>query len=161
MAMQQPANTPFDLDLSLERNKAALIAVLCDIQEHYRYLPEDVLRELSRKLDKPLIDIYRVATFYKLFSLEKRGRHQLKVCTGTACHVRGSEELVEEISRDLCVCRGETSADGEYSLVTVNCLGACALGPLVEVDGEYHGNITKKSLKAILDKLKAGKNKDR
>ncbi len=160
MARKQPAKGPFNLDLSLERNKGALIAILYDIQEHYRYLPEDVLKELAQKIGKPLIEIYRVATFYKLFSLKQRGRHQLKVCTGTACHVRGSERLVEEISKSLCVCRGETSADGEYSLDTVNCLGACALGPLVEVDGEYHGNTTPQSLKTILEKLKSGENKE-
>ncbi|MBS4023055.1 MAG: NAD(P)H-dependent oxidoreductase subunit E [Dethiobacter sp.] len=147
---------PLDLDLVISDNKQRIIAILYEIQKHYRYLPEDVLRELSVKINKPPIEIYRIATFYKLFSLKKKGRHQVTVCTGTACHVRGSEQLVEDIAGSLCVCRGETSADGEYSLTTVNCLGACARGPLVEVDGEYHGNVTSKKLKIILKKLKSG-----
>jgi NADH:ubiquinone oxidoreductase subunit E len=151
-------NVQLDLDTVIERNKGALIAVLYEIQEFYRYLPEDVLRSLSVKINKPLIELYRVATFYKLFSLKKRGRYQVKVCTGTACHVRGSGQLVDEISDSLCVCRGETSADGEFSLETVNCLGACALGPLVEVNGKYHGNMTPKTTQDLLMKIKNGDN---
>jgi NADH-quinone oxidoreductase subunit E len=157
MAVQHK-NEALNLDAVIEHNKQGIIAMLYAIQQHYRYLPEDVLRELSQKIDKPLIEIYRIATFYKLFSLTRRGRHQVTVCTGTACHVRGSEQLVDDISNELCICRGETSADGEFSLTTVNCLGACARGPLVEVDGEYHGNVTQKQLKGILKKLKAGNN---
>ena len=152
--MKVKANNPIDLQAVIDQHSRSLIAMLYAIQEHYNYLPEDILRELAVKLDKPLIEIYRVATFYKLFSLEPLGRHKITVCTGTACHVRGSEQLADEISSCLCVKRGETSPDGEYSLKTVNCLGACALGPLVEVDGEYHGNLTKKELQKILKDLK-------
>lgn len=144
---------PIDLEAVVDSNRRSLIAMLYAIQQHYNYLPEAVLRELAEKLDKPLIELYRVVTFYKLFSLEPRGRHRVVVCTGTACHIRGSEQIADEISRCLCVERGKTSADGEYSLDTVNCLGACAMGPLVEVDGEYHGNMTKKELSKILDNL--------
>ena len=146
----------FNLDEVIDGNSNSIIGLLYAIQQYYRYLPEPVLRELSEKIDKPLIEIYRLATFYKLFSLTPRGRHQVTVCTGTACHVRGSNEIVNEISRKLCVCSGETSDDGEVSLNTVNCLGACALGPLVEIDGKYHGNISKEDLGTILEKVKKG-----
>lgn len=145
---------PIDLAAVVEQNSRSLIAMLFAVQEHYNYLPENVLRDLAKRLNKPLIEIYRVATFYKLFSLQPKGRHKIVVCTGTACHVRGSEQIADEVSRCLCVERGKTSEDGEFSLDTVNCLGACALGPLIEVDGEYHGNLTKTELHKIMDKLK-------
>ncbi len=145
------------MDLSAfvkEHDDSCLIKMLYAIQGHFNYLPEAVLRELAVLLNKPLIELYRIVTFYKVFSLEPRGRHKVTVCTGTACHVRGSEEIVEEASRCLCVERGKTSADGEYTLETVNCLGACALGPLVEIDGEYHGNLNKMDLRKLLEKMK-------
>lgn len=145
---------PVDLATVVAQKRSSLIDMLYAIQKHYNYLPENVLRELAKMIDKPLIEIYRVATFYKLFSLQPRGRHKVVVCTGTACHVRGSEQIAEEVSRCLCLDRGKTSEDGEFSFETVNCLGGCALGPLVEVDGEYHGNLTKTELGKILEKLK-------
>jgi NADH-quinone oxidoreductase subunit E len=148
---------PIDLAEVVALNKHSLIAMLYAVQKHYNYLPESVLRELAKTINKPLIEIYRVATFYKLFSLEPRGRHKVVVCTGTACHVRGSEQIADEASRCLCLERGKTSEDGEFSLDTVNCLGGCALGPLIEVDGEYHGNLTKTELRKILENLKQSK----
>lgn len=149
---------PIDLAEVVAQNNRSLITMLYAVQKHYNYLPESVLRELAKMIDKPLIEVYRVATFYKLFSLKPRGRHKVVVCTGTACHVRGSEQIADEASRCLCVERGKTSEDGEFSLDTVNCLGGCALGPLVEVNGEYHGNLTKTELRNILEKLKQSSN---
>lgn len=151
---KQQAQEVLDLDQLIAQNRRAIINILVAIQERYRYLPESVLAELADKLGMPLIEIYSLATFYKLFSLTPRGRHQIVICTGTACHVRGSEKLVDEVSRCLCLERGETTPDGEFSLDTVNCLGACALGPLVIVDQKYHGNMAVSEMNKIIQELK-------
>lgn len=131
------------------RNGQSLVALLQEVQEQYNYLPEEVLRELACARGLSLMEMYSVATFYKSFSLQPRGRHKIVTCTGTACHVRGSEKVTEEVSRMLGVKPGGTSEDGEYSLESVNCLGACALAPLVVVDGEYHGNMTAARVAAL------------
>lgn len=126
----------------LQGYDGSLIGMLHRVQEKYGYLPENILRELARETDTPLIDIYSVVTFYKSFSLEPKGKHVVYICSGTACHVRGSDKAAEEISRILGVEPGSTTPDGEYSLETVNCLGACALAPLVVVDEDYYGQVT-------------------
>ncbi len=123
-------------------NGVSTITLLQAIQEKYNYLPEEVLKRAAKEMNIPLIDLYSVATFYKSFSLVPRGKHEIVTCSGTACHVRGSEKVTEEISRTLGVDRDSTSNDGEYSLKCVNCVGACALAPLVIVDGQYHGHMT-------------------
>ncbi len=115
-----------------------LVGVLQDIQQELRYLPQDALRHVSERLGVPLSRVYSVATFYQAFSLMPRGKHIVKVCMGTACHVRGAPRVLEELERKLGVGPGETTYDMEYTLMTVNCLGCCALGPVVVVDGEYH-----------------------
>jgi len=114
-----------------------LVQIMLDVNERYRYLPRDVLEYLSYKLKIPLSSIYRVATFYKAFSLQMRGKYHIKVCLGTACHVRGARKLVDTI-------RGivDHSEEGLFSLETVNCVGACALGPVMVVNEEIHGNVT-------------------
>ncbi len=132
------------------QNNVSLVALLQEVQERYNYLPEDVLRELAREKNLSLMEMYSVATFYKSFSLQPRGKHKVATCSGTACHVRGSEKVTEELSRVLGIKPGETSQDGAYSLETVNCLGACALAPLVVVDGEYHGNMTAARAAALI-----------
>jgi len=123
-------------------NGISIVTLLQAIQDKYNYLPEELLARAAEEMKVPLIDIYSVATFYKSFSLVPRGRQQIVTCMGTACHVRGSEKVTEEISRVLNVERGSTTADGEYSLECVNCLGACALAPLVIVDGRHYGHMT-------------------
>lgn len=133
-------------------NGVSLISLLHQIQEHYNYLPEEVLREVAEKTGIPPIEVYRVATFYKAFSLVPRGKHKVVVCCGTACHVRGSEKVVEEISRILGVKPGGTTADARYSLETVNCLGACALAPLVAVDNDYYGRMTPSKIRRLFRK---------
>ncbi len=133
-------------------NGVSLISAMHDIQEKYSYLPEEVLRELAAETDTPLIEIYRIATFYKHFSLTPKGKHRIVSCTGTACHVRGIEVVNTEVSRLLGVEPGSTTADGKYSLETVNCLGACALAPLVVIDGEYYGNMTASRIRKIIRK---------
>lgn len=140
---------------SIKRNRRSLMAILQDIQEQYSYLPEDVLRSLSCKIGIPLIDIYHMATFYNSFSLVPRGKHQVVVCAGTTCHVRGAAKVTEEISRVLGIMPGEVSPDGLFSLDTVNCLGCCAFAPVMVVDGEYHGNLTPGKTRKILSSLKA------
>jgi len=119
-----------------------LIEVLQDVQECYGYIPEDAMRQISESLGVPLIEVYRVASFYKAFSLKPQGRHSVAVCMGTACHVRGSPKLLEKVSEVLKITPGETSNDRRFSLATVNCLGCCAVGPVVTVNNRYHSNPT-------------------
>jgi NADH-quinone oxidoreductase subunit E len=119
-----------------------IIAMLQDLQSAKRYLPEDDLRELAVALEIPLAHLYRIATFFKAFSLEPKGEHIINVCVGTACHVRGASRILNELERQLGIASGGTSSDQKFSLETVNCLGACALGPVVVVDQEYHGDMT-------------------
>ncbi len=132
--------------------KKALISILQEIQEEYNYLPQEVLRIVSKALGIPLIDIIGVATFYRAFSLEPRGKHLITVCLGTACHVRGGPKILEEFERKLNIEAGETSKDGQFSLETVACLGCCAIGPVVVIDGNYHAQITIRKVGSILKK---------
>jgi len=136
---------------SYGRSRDSLISILQDVQTEYHYLPEESLREVARMLDLPLIQVYGVATFFKAFSLEPRGKHLVHVCLGTACHVRGANSVLDEVKRQLRVEPGETTEDMQYTLETVNCLGACALGPIVVVDGEYHGQITPRKVKRVFN----------
>ena len=132
------------------RSNETLLSVLQDIQAKYGYLPEEKLIETAETLEIPLIDVYGVATFYKSFSLTPKGRHQVKACLGTACHVRGANRTVKEIERKLGIKPGDTSEDGEFSLETVMCLGCCAIGPVVVVDGKYYGQVTTAKVESIL-----------
>jgi NADH-quinone oxidoreductase subunit E len=132
--------------------KKNLIAILLDIQEHFNYLSPESLRAVSKALGMPLIDVIGVATFYRAFSLKPRGKHTCLVCLGTACHVRGGQKLLDEIERKLGVPAGENTPDGQFTLETVACLGCCAIGPVVVVDGEYHGHATIRKIGPILGK---------
>ena len=131
-----------------------LIEVLQDLQATHNYLPEASLRKISRELEIPLIEVFRVANFYKAFTLKARGKHLLTICMGTACHVRGATKFVDEVLGFLKVSPGETTADGEFSVETVNCLGACALGPVVVLDGKYHKHMTTEKLRVLLQDTK-------
>jgi NADH:ubiquinone oxidoreductase subunit E len=133
-----------------------LIAILGAIQERYHYLPEDTLRQLAISLGIPLRDVYGLATFYKSFQLEPRGNHLISVCVGTACHVRGAPSIAAEFTRQLGIGPGETTRDNEFTFETVNCLGACALGPMVVVDGKYFSNVKRTQVKNILDTALSG-----
>ena len=121
-------------------DKNCLIQILLDIQRENRWLPKDALMWVSQKLDIPLTQIYHIATFYKAFSLVPQGRHSVSVCTGTACHVRGAPRLLDKVTETLKIRPGETSSDMKFTLKTVNCIGCCALGPVMLVDDEYHSN---------------------
>ena len=132
-----------------------LIEVLQDIQQEYKYLPEEVLRNVSNKLSVPLIEVFRVANFYKAFTLKPRGKHLITVCMGTACHVRGAPRFLDEVLGQLNVKPGETTEDGMFTVETVNCLGACALGPVVVLDGEYHDHMTTGKLRALIQQTRS------
>lgn len=142
-------------ELSLKHNKL-LIGILEEIQKHYNYLPEKILKEVSSQLEIPMREIYGVATFYKAFSLKPRGKHLMSACMGTACHVRGTKSVVAEIEKQLGIKSGETTPDNEFTFETVNCLGACALGPVVVVDGNYFTSVKKQMTKHIIDKTLKG-----
>lgn len=133
------------------RDRTQVISILQDVQDRERYLPEEALTYVAEALEMPRSQIYSLATFYRAFSLEPRGEHTILVCTGTACHVRGAPRVVEELCRRLEIKPGGTTADGKFTLETVNCLGACALGPLVVVDDDYHGQMTPNKLEALLE----------
>ena len=132
--------------------KEFLICILQDIQNRYEYLPRNALIHVSEKLDIPLIQIYGVATFFKAFSLTPKGGHTCTVCIGTACHVRGAEKVLDKIKRSLNIDVDETTKDMAFTLKTVNCLGACALGPMVVVDDDYHGHMTQNKIDEVLKK---------
>ncbi|MBL7074436.1 NAD(P)H-dependent oxidoreductase subunit E [candidate division KSB1 bacterium] len=140
-------------------SRGGLISMLQDIQAKYGYLPVDALKIMAERTGRSLVDIYGVATFYKSFSLTPRGRHLASVCLGTACHVRGAPFIAEEFERQLGVSAGGTTSDKEFTLETVNCLGACALGPIVVIDGHYFSNVKTVKVKQILKKARAGLDK--
>ncbi len=131
----------------------SLIAALEEIQERYRYLPPEALILASERLGVPLSQAYAVATFYNAFSLKPKGKHCLHVCMGTACHVRGSPQVLERLETKLGIQNGETTRDHLFTLETVNCLGACALGPIVVSDGEYSGQMTTQKVDQLLKNI--------
>ncbi|MCK4696800.1 MAG: NAD(P)H-dependent oxidoreductase subunit E [Dehalococcoidia bacterium] len=137
-----------------DSSRDSLISILQDVQSEYRYLPESILKLVARKLGLPMIQVYGVATFFKAFSLKPRGKHLLSVCLGTACHVRGAPAVLDEVERKLCIEPGETSEDMQFTLETVNCLGACALGPIMVMDGEYHGQMVPGKVQATINRYK-------
>jgi len=126
-----------------------LIEVLQDVQEAFGYIPEDVMTTVSKELGVPVIEVYQVANFYKAFSLSPRGRHIITVCMGTACHVRGAPRLLDDVKGQLNIEPGQTTQDNLFTLQRVNCLGACALGPIVVLDGKYHRNMTPNKLRKL------------
>ena len=134
-----------------QRDKGMLISILQDIQAEYNYLPREALTQVSQGLGVALSQVYGVATFFKAFSLIPRGRHLINVCLGTACHVRGAVRVLEEIERELGIKMGETTENLRFSLETVNCVGACALGPIVIIDGEYSGQMKTGKVKPLLE----------
>jgi NADH-quinone oxidoreductase subunit E len=137
-----------------------LISILQDIQAEFNYLPEETLRHVAKSLDLPVIQVYGVATFFKAFSLKPQGKHKCSVCLGTACHVRGAQSILGELERQLDIKSGETTDDMEFTLESVNCLGACALGPVAVVDGEYHGQMNAGKAKKMIAKYKTASRSD-
>ncbi len=133
-----------------EGESADLIPVLQDIQDSYNYLPQDELTLVADRLNVPLTQIYSVATFYKMFSLVPKGEHQLKVCLGTTCHLRGGQRLVDSLSSRLGCEVGYTTKDGAFSLETVGCLGSCAQAPVMMIDDKYFARVTVDKVPKVL-----------
>lgn len=139
--------------------QGSIIAILEAIQNRCRHLPEDALRIVARRTGRSLVDVYGVATFYKAFSLKPRGKHLISVCLGTACHVRGGQAIAEEFMKQLHITASGTTPDKEITFETVNCLGACALGPTVVVDGHYYPHVTKSQVREIIADTREGMEK--
>ena len=131
-----------------------LIEVLQDVQEHYGYIPEEAMREISKTLGVPLIEVYRVASFYKAFKLKPAGKYVITICNGTACHVRGSGLLLDQAVSQLGIQPGEVTGDGLFSIECVNCLGACALGPIASENGSYHHHMTPARLRKFIESIR-------
>jgi len=129
---------------------SSLIQILLDIQSENHWLPKEALERVSEKLHVPMSKIQHITTFYKSFSLVPKGRHEVHVCMGTACHVRGAQRVLDTVQDRIGIKPGETDVDLKFSLETVNCLGCCALGPVMVVDGEYHGNIAPSQIEDTL-----------
>ena len=136
-----------------KKSSSELIEVLQDVQKTYNYLPEEALKTISEKLEDPIIEVFRVANFYKAFTLKPRGKHLLTICMGTACHVRGAPKFLDEVLGQLNVKPGQTTEDGKFTVETVNCLGACALGPVVVLDGKYYDHMTARKLRTLIQKV--------
>lgn len=146
-----------NVDTIIEANGAdasSLLAIMQDVQDEARYLPREAMTRISERLSIPIAQVYRMATFFESFHLEPRGKHICTVCMGTACHVRGASRLVEQLERDLDIPSGGTTSDLMFTIEEVNCVGACALGPLVIVDGDYKGNMTSGRLQKVVKRMK-------
>lgn len=138
------------IESEFDRNPENLIMILQALQRRYKYLPEPVLKYISAKLNVSMSRIYGIATFYAMFSLEPQGRQTVQVCMGTACHVRGASELLNRSQSVLNLEPGQTDPQMEYTLKTVNCLGCCALGPVMTVGETYHSNPSTAELEKLL-----------
>ena len=142
-----------------ENQSHLLTEVLQDVQQAYGYLSEEAMCAVSEWLAVPLIEVYRVASFYKAFALTPRGQHVITVCTGTACHVRGAPRMLDEVLGQLGVKSGETTDDGLFTIECVNCLGACALGPVVVLDGVYYDHMTPGKLRKLIHSAREAEEK--
>lgn len=131
-------------------NPGALIHVLMEIQEENHWLPKEILNEVGLQLGVPLSRVMQIATFYKTFSLTPKGRHEIHVCSGTSCHLRGSKHLVDKVQDLIGIRPGETDSDARYSLENGNCLGCCTLGPEIVIDGNHHARVTPEKADDVL-----------
>lgn len=137
-----------------QNDKSQLIQILLQLQNDFGWLPREMLTEVSKQLEIPLNRVYQIATFYKAFSLAPRGRHLIRVCMGTSCKVRGATTILDKLQSTLEIEKDQTTSDGRFSLETVNCAGCCALGPVITIDGDYHGNLKVVTTEKILAKYK-------
>ena len=154
---------PQTLDQILEKRRSQpgqLIEALQDVQENYGYISEEAMQDVSRGLGVPLMEVYRVASFYKAFRLKPPGKNVLTMCMGTACHVRGARLLLDQATGQLGVKPGEVTPDGLFSVEHVNCLGACALGPIVSENGSYHHHMTPGKLRKLIETLRRRETED-
>ena len=134
-------------------DRGQLVSILQDIQAEYYYLSKEAMIQVSEAMAIPVSQVYNMATFFRAFSLEPRGKHLINVCLGTACHVRGAIRVLEKMERSLGIRRGETTKDRKFTMETVNCMGCCAVGPAVKIDGEYFGNMTTDKVDSVLTKF--------
>jgi len=151
------------LDQILEGRRSQpnqLIEVLHDVQKNYGYIPSEAIKSVSKELGVPLIEVYRVASFYKAFRLKPSGKHVLTMCEGTACHVRGAHLLLDHAIDQLGIKPGEVTPDGLFSIEQVNCLGTCALGPIVAENGSYHQRMTPAKLRKLIETLSRQKTEE-
>jgi NADH-quinone oxidoreductase subunit E len=134
--------------------ESAVLAILQDIQGKEKYLPKEILEQVSQKMQIPMTHIFRLATFYNALSIKPRGKHKIDVCLGTACHVRGGNKIVDKLERDLSISIGETTKDKRFTLESVRCVGCCSLGPVAVVDGQVFGRLTQDKIPALLKEFK-------
>jgi NADH:ubiquinone oxidoreductase subunit E len=133
-------------------DESATLAALQDLQEEYGYLPREALMEVSQKMEVPLSRVLSLATFFNAFSLKPKGKHHINVCMGTACHVRGSQLILEKLERELGIKTGDTTTDGQFSLDAVRCVGCCGLAPVIMVGDTFHGKLSQSKVPAVLKK---------
>lgn len=149
-----------EVDEIVDRYKGQItdsIGILQDIQSRYNYLPKDALVRMAVSLNIPLSQVFSLATFYKAFSLKPRGKHLISVCMGTACHVRGAPRIADEVQRRLNLKRGETTKDNKFTFEVVNCLGCCAIGPVMVIDSKYYEHMTVSKIGPTLRKYETGR----
>lgn len=154
---------PRSLEAILEGRRSQpqqLIEVLQDVQADHGYISEEAMRTIAKELGMPALEVYRVATFYKAFALKPRGRHVITMCMGTACHVRGAKLLLNQATGQLGVKPGEVTGDGLFTIEHVNCLGACALGPVVTENGDSHHHMSPGRLRKLIDALRKNGEKE-
>lgn len=148
-----------------QEKRTTLISILHDVQDRYKYLPDEALKMVASRLHMDINEIYGVATFYKSFSLVPKGKHSITLCLGTACHVRGGPKILREMKKQLNIEPGQTTSDRQFSLNVVNCLGVCAIGPVMMVDRKFYGEMNAVKAKRIIEKIdknnKNNKNKKR
>ena len=147
---------PNPVDLIVDKyqeKRTALISILHDVQDRYKYLPDEALKMVASRLRMDINEIYGVATFYKSFTLTPQGKHSITLCLGTACHVRGGPKILRELKGLLYIEPGQTTADRQFSLNVVNCLGVCAIGPVMMVDRKFYGEMNPIRAKKIIEKL--------
>jgi len=134
--------------------ESAILGILQDIQAEEKYLPKEALEYVSQKMNIPLVQVFRIATFYNALSLKPRGKHKIDVCLGTACHVRGGGRILEKLERELGIPVGETTKDKKFTLESVRCLGCCSLGPVAVVDGKVFGRLGQDKVSGLLKEFK-------
>jgi NADH:ubiquinone oxidoreductase subunit E len=134
--------------------ESAILGILQDIQAEEKYLSKEALEYVSQKMNIPMVQVFRIATFYNALSLKPRGRHKIDVCLGTACHVRGGGKILDKMERDLGIAMGETTKDKRFTLETVHCVGCCSLGPVAVIDGEVFGRLSQDKVPALLKDFK-------
>ena len=147
-----------DIEKAVKRHNNSLIPILQEIQDTLKYIPEECLIKISKELNLPLIDVYGVATFYQSFSLVPKGEYIITVCLGTACYINGGKKILDTLIKELEIDLGETTKDKKFTLETVNCLGCCAIGPMVKINNEFYREMTPEKTINLIKDLKSKKN---